>query len=85
MESFRMRKIFNATGTEEFIDADFVESYVFECCKFNGTPLVDIVADDTGIIRLSVVVFEDTWSRNVYAVMHNELFNLQSQIKELFN
>ena len=74
MESFRMRKIFNATGTEDYIDADFLESYVFECCKFSGIPLVDIVCDESGMIRLSVIVFEDTWSRNIYALKYYETF-----------
>jgi hypothetical protein len=67
MENFRIKRIYNSVGDPEYLndnDADIMLTNSIERGEFC---LLEAI-NDGKLYRISLLVFEDIWSRNVFAL-----------------
>lgn len=69
MENFRIRNVFNSFGDPDFLNDDQAEEMLTNFNKRGEFCLLE-VTNDGKIYKISLITFEDIWSRNVFALMN---------------
>lgn len=85
MENMRLRAIYNASGIPEYLDEDFVNRFYLENIRNGEYGLVEMISKLNNTNILSLLVFEDTWSRNVYAIRHWKIYKDKMYLVDLMN
>ena len=85
MESLRIYNIFNIAGSPSKIKNEFIISYYSNCCINRRHGLIDLVDISDSLRKVSIIVFEDALSRNVYALANWEIFHDSFECFELIN
>jgi len=85
MESIRLRTVYNAWGDSEFMDDDFINRFYLENIRKGEYGLIEKEMNNKGAAIISLLVFEDIWSRNIYALAHWNLYKDKMFLVDLLN
>ena len=84
MENFRIRRIYNSFGDPEFMNDNFARKMLLNFNSNDEYCLLEAI--NTGkLYTISVLTFEDIWSRNVFALMDFELYEGSPDMITLYN
>lgn len=84
MENFRIRKIFNSFGNAEYINDEQAEEMLTNFNKRGEFCLLE-ATNDGKVYKLSLITFEDIWSRNMFALMNFEYYEGFPDLISLYN
>lgn len=84
MENFRIKKIFNSMGDPEYLNDDDAEQMLENFNKRGEFCLLEAV-DEGKVYIISLITFEDIWSRNVFALMNKEYYDGFPDLIMLYN
>lgn len=84
MQNFRIRKIFNSYGDPEYLNDRHAEEMLDNFNKRGEFCLLEAI-DDGKVYKISLITFEDIWSRNVFALMNFEYYNGFPDLISLYN
>jgi hypothetical protein len=85
MEQMRLNKVYNVVSDPDYFDMTFISNICNDAGKRGKCNLVEIVEKGKKLLKASVLVFEDTWSRNMYALMHWNLYESTGQVTDILN
>lgn len=84
MEIFRIKRIFNSVGDPDFLnDSDAFQ--MLDDFIFRGEYCLLEAKNDGRLYKISVLTFEDIWSRNVFALMHFKYYEGFPDLITLYN
>lgn len=84
MDNFRIKKIYNSFGDPNFMNDDFAREMWINFNTSGEYCLLEAL--NTGkLYSISVLTFEDIWSRNVFAMFHFEFYNGSPDLITLYN
>lgn len=69
MENFRIRKIYNSVGDPEYLNDNEAEQMLRNFIERGEFCLLEAV-NDGKLYKISLITFEDIWSRNVFALIN---------------
>ena len=69
MDSFRIKKIYNSAGVPEYLNSSHAEE-ILENFNRRGEFCLLEATDNGKIYKMSLITFEDIWSRNMFALMN---------------
>jgi hypothetical protein len=84
MENFRIRKIFNSFGDPEFLNDEHAEEMLDNFIKRGEFCLLE-ATNDGKLYKISLITFEDIWSRNVFALKNMDYYNGFPDLITLYN
>lgn len=73
MENFRIKQIFNSIGHSDYLNDNDAEVMLKNFNQRGEFCLLE-TAGDGSIYKISLLTFEDIWSRNVYALMNKKYY-----------
>ena len=85
MESLRIFRIYNSFGNPDLITFDFIYTYFENCCGKTRYGLIDVADRGKTMRKVSIIVFDDAWSRNIYALTNWEYSSDSFELLELYN
>jgi hypothetical protein len=85
MQNMRIKKILNICFASDFMNFNVLCNLIFSSLPEGEFGLLDTCVSDNDVIKASVLIFEDSWSRSVFALMHPEAFLKSGQLPELLN
>jgi hypothetical protein len=84
MENFRIINIFNSVGDPEYLnEADAREMMTINIKR--GEFCLLEAANEEKLFVISLIIFEDIWSRNVFALMNWEYYDGFPDLITLYN
>jgi hypothetical protein len=84
MENFRIRKIYNSVGDPEFLNDEQAEEMLDSFIKRGEFCLLEAISEEK-LYTISLITFEDLWSRNVFALMNWEYYIGFPDLVTLYN
>ncbi|MBN1183998.1 MAG: hypothetical protein JXB49_17020, partial [Bacteroidales bacterium] len=84
MGNFRIKRIYNSFGDPEFMNDDFAREMWLNF-NSNGEYCLLEAANNGKVYSISVLTFEDIWSRNMFALMDFELYEGSPDLITLYN
>jgi hypothetical protein len=84
MNNYRIRRIFNSVGDPEYLNDDsaqmMLENFIGrgEFCLLEAT-------NDGKLYKISLITFEDIWSRNMFALVNLEYYSGFPDLITLYN
>jgi len=84
MENFRIKKIFNSFGDPEYLNEAHAEEMLENFNKRGEFCLLE-TTNDGKVYKISLITFEDIWSRNMFALMNFEYYNGFPDLISLYN
>lgn len=84
MENFRIRKIFNSLGDSDFLNDVQAEEMLLNFNKRGEFCLIE-ATNDGKVYKISLITFEDIWSRNMFALMNFEYYEGFPDLILLYN
>jgi len=85
MRFMRLRIIYNAEGDFNYLNREFMENIYLESIQKGEAGLIEVKRKGRRGVILSILVFEDVWSRNIYALKHREVYDGSPEIISLMN
>lgn len=73
MDNFRMRRIYNYIGDSEFLNCNDAEEMLQNHILRGDFCLLEMAKEGKTCI-ISIITFEDIWSRNVYALKNFDYY-----------
>ena len=84
MENFRIKKIYNSIGDLAYLnDADAEQ--MLDNLNERGEFCLLEATNDGKIYKISLLTFEDVWSRNIFALVHFEYYPGSPDLITLYN
>lgn len=84
METFRIKQIFNSFGDPDFLNAEHAEVLLKNHIANGDYCLLEVSSSNTLYI-ISLITFEDIWSRNVYALKNMDYYNGFPDLLTIYN
>jgi len=84
MNDFRIKQIFNSLGNPDFLNEEQAEVLLKNHIANGDFCLLEVAATDKLYI-ISLLIFEDIWSRNVYALKNMDYYNGFPDLITLYN
>lgn len=84
MESYRIKQIFNSVGDPDFLNVEQAENMLNNHIANGDFCLLEVASTDFLFI-ISLITFEDIWSRNVYALNNMDYYNGFPDLLTLYN
>lgn len=84
MNTFRIKEIYNSVGDPEYMNNSHAEE-VLENFNKRGEFCLLEATDNGKIYKMSLITFEDIWSRNVFALMNREYYDGFPDLITLYN
>jgi hypothetical protein len=84
METFRIKQIFNSFGDPDFLNAEQAEDLLKNHIANGDFCLLEVASSNTLYI-ISLITFEDIWSRNVYAIKNMDYYNGFPDLITIYN
>jgi hypothetical protein len=75
MENYRIKRVFNTVGNPDYLNIEQAEKNLNKHISNGELCLLEIASTDSLFI-ISLITFEDIWSRNVFAIK-NMNYNYQ--------
>jgi len=85
MRIMRLRAVYNAAGDIDYMNREVMESIFKDSIRSGESGLIEIKYKGKRLVLLSILVFEDFWSRNIYALSHWEIYKSFSELLSLQN
>ncbi|HDJ32763.1 MAG TPA: hypothetical protein ENF21_01510 [Bacteroidetes bacterium] len=85
MEAMRLKAVYNSVGEECLMTVDYLRVFFSECVGEGECGLLELRKEGVSQVVASILVFEDVWSRNMYALRHWEVYEDTAQVVELLN
>ena len=84
MENFRIRKIYNSLGDPDFLNDEQAEEMLDNFIKRGEFCLLE--ATQIGkVYKITLITFEDIWSRNVYALFNWKYYEMFPDLLTMYN
>ena len=84
MEVFRIKRIFNSVGDPDYLnDSDAMQ--MLDNFINRGEFCLLEAANDGKVYKISLLTFEDIWSRNLFALMNFEYYEGFPDLITLYN
>jgi hypothetical protein len=84
METFRIKKIYNSAGAPDYLNDKDAEEILDKFIS-NGEFCLVEATNDGKIYKISLLTFQDIWSRNVFALMNMEYYKDFPDLVTLYN
>lgn len=84
MDNFRIRRVFNSIGDPDYLNEDHAEQMLMNHIV-NGDFCLLELAEDKKLFIISLITFEDIWSRNVFALKNMDYYNGFPDLITLYN
>lgn len=84
MENFRIKNIFNSIGNPEYLNDSDAEKMLGNFIERGEFCLLEAISEEE-IYIISLLTFEDIWSRNMFALMHFEYYDGFPDLITLYN
>lgn len=84
MDNYRIKKIFNSTGDPEYLNDDSAQQMLENFIAQGEYCLVE-TANNGKVYMISLISFEDIWSRNMFALFHFEYYEGFPDLITLYN
>lgn len=84
MDNFRIRRIFNSIGDSNFLNCNDAEEMLFNHILRGDYCLLEM-AEEGNLYIISIITFEDIWSRNVYALKNIDYYGGFPDLITLYN
>jgi len=84
MENFRIRKIYNSVGDPDCLNDDDANQMLFNFIARGEFCLLE-ATNDGKLYKISLITFEDIWSRNVFALIHKDYYYGFPDLITLYN
>jgi len=85
MESMQLRTVYSACSVPEFMDDNFINHFYLGNIRNGEYGLVEMISKPNNTNILSLFVFEDIWSRNLYGLKHCSVYEKSAQLLMLLN
>jgi len=85
MEMMRLKAVYNAAGESDFMGREYLENFFRENIRSGESGLMEICRKNKHTILVSILVFEDLWSRNIYALKNWEIYEGFPDLISLLN
>ncbi|MGC9472522.1 MAG: hypothetical protein ACP5D1_13400 [Bacteroidales bacterium] len=85
MEAMRLKAVYNSEGEEHLMSVNYLRIFFSECEGEGEWGLLELRKAGGNRVVASILVFEDIWSRNLYALRHWEVYDDTAQVVELLN
>lgn len=73
MDSFRIKRVFNSVGDPEYLNSDDAEQMLNGHIESGNFCLLEAI-HTARLYIISIIVFEDIWSRNVFALKNFDYY-----------
>ena len=84
MESLRIKRVFNSVGDPEYLNSDDAEQMLSNHIESGNYCLLE-VAQTAKLYFISIIIFEDIWSRNMFALKNFEYYAGFPDLITLYN
>lgn len=84
MDNFRIKRIYNSMGDPKFLNNNFAREMWINFNRVGEYCLLEAI-NTAKLFSISVLTFEDIWSRNVFALFHFENYDGSSDLVTLYN
>jgi len=84
MANYRIKKVYNSFGDPNFINASHAEILLDNFNKAGEFCLLE-TSNDGKIYIISLLAFEDVWSRNIFAIVHWNYYKGFPDLIPLYN
>ena len=84
MDNFRIRRVFNSIGDPDYLNGDDAEQMLMNHIVSGDFCLLE-VAEDKKLFIISLITFEDIWSRNVFALKNMDYYYGFPDLITLYN
>ena len=84
MENLRIRKIFNSAGITDYLNDEKAFEMLENFNKRGEFCLLE-TTDNGKIYKISLITFEDIWSRNLFALMYFDYYEGFPDLISLYN
>lgn len=85
MEMMRLKAVYNAAGDFDYMNKEFMEVFLRDSIRPGESGLMEICKKNERLVLMSILVFEDLWSRNIYALKHWKIYDRLSDLISLKN
>lgn len=84
MKALRIRRIFNSVGDSDFLSHTDAEEMLYNHILIGNYCLLEM-AEEGNLFIISIISFEDIWSRNVFALKNFDYFNGFPDLITIYN
>lgn len=84
METFRIKRIFNSFGDPDFLNDEKASEMLDNFIRRGEFCLLE-ASNDGKVYKISLITFEDIWSRNMFALMNFEYYQRFPDLISLYN
>ena len=84
MDSFRIRRIFNSIGDPNFLNSNDAHEMLMNQIVTGNYCLLEM-SERNNLFIISIITFEDIWSRNVFALKNMDYYYGFPDLITLFN
>lgn len=84
MANFRIRRVFNSIGDSDYLNSDDAEQMLMNHIVSGDFCLIE-VAEEERLFIISLIIFEDIWSRNVFALKNMNYYDGFPVLITLYN
>jgi hypothetical protein len=84
MGIYLIKRIYNSVGDPNYINNDFAEQWLNNLIKQGEFCLLE-VSNSPRLYKMSLITFEDIWSRNVFALLNKDYYDGFPDLITLYN
>ena len=85
MANYRIKKIYNSIGDPEFLNSNEAEKMLLNFNQRGEFCLMEVSTDRNNLYIISIITFEDYWSRNVFALQNLDYYDGFPDLISLYN